>query len=418
MLHTKHLRPFLAVARHGNLTRASEELRRAQSAVSRSIHELEATFGVELFERTGRRWLLTEFGRTLHHRVEVAFAELHEACEALCLRYPASSFRLRAAPYFALAVHQRRLELLFALSDRKHISAAAAEIGVSQPAASMGLHELEASVGVPLFDRAHSGVALTDAGALLLVHTKRALAELRLATAEIASLKGVVEGQVVVGALPFGRSYLLPVAIRRLLADHPRLQVRTEEAPLEALLTRLRMGDVDFLVGALPPGEPEDDLVREELGQEPMTVLARADHPLARRTGLQLADVLAAPWVLPRRGTSTRAALEQHLAQQGLGAPQVAVESSDLSIIRGLLLETDMVSAASRQLFQHELDAGMLVTLPIRLPGTERSIGILRRTREHSSPGAQLLIEQIRAVPLNAEGRSRLRPVVSGGSSR
>ncbi|QJW85517.1 hypothetical protein HK414_26175 [Ramlibacter terrae] len=82
--------------------------------------------------------------------------------------------------------------------------------------------------------------------------------------------------------------------------------------------------------------------------------------------------------------------------------PSVAVESSDLSIIRGLLLETDMISAASRQLFQHELASGTLVTLPIRLAGTERAIGILRRTREHSSPGAQLLIEEIRSVSLKA----------------
>lgn len=402
MLHTKHLRPFLAVVRHGNLTRASEELRRAQSAVSRSIHELEAAFGVELFERSARRWLLTDFGRALFQRVEIAFAELQEACEALCLRYPASAFRLRGAPFFALAVHERRLELLFAFAERKHISTAAAGIGVSQPAASMALHDLEASVGVPLFDRSHSGVALTDAGELLLVHVKRALTQLRLATAEIAALKGVIEGQVVVGALPFGRPYLLPVAIGRLVARHPRLQVRTVEAPLDALVAGLRLGDVDFLLGALQSGQPGDDLVREELSQEPMTLLVRTDHPLARRRGLQLADVLAGAWVLPRRGTPTRDALCAHLAQHGLREPNVAVESSDLSIIRGLLLETDMISAASRQLFQHELASGTLVTLPIRLAGTERAIGILRRTREHSSPGAQLLIEEIRGVPLTA----------------
>src|SRR3569623_2952011 len=207
VLHTKHLRPFLMVVRHGSIARAGEELRRAQSAVARSIHELEAAMDVDLFERSRRRWLLTESGRALHRRVELAFAELQEACNALCARYPNAAFRLRAAPFFALSVHERRLDLLFAFERRSHISTAANALGVSQPAVSMGLHDLEASVGVPLFDRAHSGVALTEAGALLLLHTKRALAQLRLAGSEVAALRGVIEGHVVVGALPFSRPY-------------------------------------------------------------------------------------------------------------------------------------------------------------------------------------------------------------------
>ncbi|MDX3908057.1 MAG: LysR family transcriptional regulator [Pigmentiphaga sp.] len=398
MLHTKHLRPFLAVVRHGNLTRASEELRRAQSAVSRSIQELESWFGVALFERGARQWLLTDFGQALFRRVELAFAELQEASEALCACYPESAARLRAAPFFSLAVHERRLELLFAFTERKHISTAAAAVGVSQPAASMALYDLEASVGVPLFDRAHAGVALNESGELLLAHVKRALAQLRLAATEISALKGVIEGQVVVGALPFSRPYVLPVAIGRVLASHPRLQVRTLEAPMEALTTGLRLGDVDFLVGALPVEPVETALVAEHLVREPMAVLARSDHPLARRQALDLADLLEASWVLSRPGTPTREALSACLAQNGLTEPRVAVESSDISIIRGLLLETDMITAASRQLFPHELKAGILATLPVELPGTERSMGILRRTPGHSSPGAQLLIEEIRRV--------------------
>jgi len=399
MLHTKHLRPFLAVVRHGNLARASEELRRAQSAVSRSVQELENCFGVALFERSTRQWLLTDFGQALHRRAELAFAELQRACDALCERYPESVPRLRTAPFFSLAVHERRLELLFAFTERKHISTAAAAVGVSQPAASMALYDLEASVGVPLFDRAHAGVALNESGELLLAHVKWALAQLRLAATEISALKGVIEGQVVVGALPFSRPYVLPVAIGRVLAQHPRLQVRTLEAPLDALVAGLRLGDVDFLVGALPVEPLESALVVEQLMREPMVVLARRDHPLlAASAPLDLADLMEASWVLPRLGTPTREALGACLAQHGLPEPQAAVESSDISVIRGLLLETDMLSAASRQLFPHELRAGILAVLPVALPGTERSMGILRRTQEHSSPGAQLLIEEIRRV--------------------
>lgn len=397
-VHTKHLRPFLAVARVGSVSRAGDELRRAPSAVSRSIQELEVALGAELFERSPRRWLLTDAGRVLQRRVELAFAELEAACEALCSHHASAAARIRNAPFFSLSVHERRLELLFTFSVRRHISAAAASVGVTQPAASMALHELEASVGVPLFDRGHSGVVLTEAGELLVAHMKPALAHLRAAVGEISALRGVIEGLVVVGALPFSRSYVLPAAIGRLHAQHPRLRVRTMEAPLDNLITALRLGDVDFLVGALPSEAPPGGLVLESLAQQAMVAVARSHHPLARRRRLSMRDLLEADWVMPPSGTPSRLALDASLAQAGLAQPRVPVESSDLSVIRGLLLETDMITAASRQLFLHELASGVLVTLSAPLPGTERAIGIVRRSPEHSSPGAQLLIEAVRAI--------------------
>jgi len=403
-LHTKHLRPFLAVVRGGSLARAAEELCRAQSAVSRSLRELELSLEARLFERGAGGWRLTEAGRTLRHRAELAFAELAKARDELCGRHPGAAGRLRASPIFVLAVHERRLEILLAFAERRHISEAVPHLGVSQPAVSMALRELESGVGVPLFDRAHSGVGLTKAGELLTAHAKRALSQLRIAQSEIAAARGFIEGRVVIGALPFGRPYLLPVAIGRVLARHPRLSVRTVEAPLEKLVSALRVGDVDFLVGALPAARQADGLVREDLLHEPLVILARAGHPLARAKRLKLGDALRAAWVLPQKGTPTRDVLVSSLAARGHPEPAVAVESADLSIIRGLLLETDMISAASRHLFQHELRSGALVSLPVRLPGTERPIGIVRRTTEHASPGAQLLIEALRGARLGRPG--------------
>lgn len=400
MLPTKHLRAFVAVGRLGSVTRAGEQLQRAQSAVSRSIQELEAALGVPLFERGPQGLLLTSAGRVLLHRAQLAIDELRQAREQLA-QPPAGQ-----APLYALAVHERRLQLLIAYAEHRHLKAAALSLGITQPAASMALRDLEANAACALFDRSGGGMRLNAAGELLLLHIKRALSQLRIAVTEIAALKGVIEGQVTVGALPFGRPYMLPVAIGRLLARHPRVHVRTVEGPLDTLSARLRAGDVDLILGALPPPPPRTDLVLEALFQESMSVIARADHPMLKaRTRPTLRDALRQAWVLPQRGTPSRDVLSEMLAQQGHAQPRVAVESSDLSIIRGLLLETDLVSAASRHLFHHELGNGLLVELSVTLPGTRRTIGILRRTDAHSSPLAQLLIEELRAL-----GRPQARP--------
>lgn len=83
-----------------------------------------------------------------------------------------------------------------------------------------------------------------------------------------------------------------------------------------------------------------------------------------------------------------------------LGAPplNVTVESTDLPPIRGLALGSGMLTAASRHLFQHELRNGMLSLLSVDLPDAQRTIGVLRRPQEHSSPGTSRLIRVIRVL--------------------
>lgn len=398
--HTKHLRVFDAVCRLGSMAKAADELRRAQSAVQNSIQQLEDALGVKLFERTTRGMLPTSAGKVLSRRVEFAFAEMQTARTALKEIYEDSGLQPRNAPVFSLAVNERRLAVLVAFSEHKHMGAVANRMNISQPAVSMALRDMELSTGLALFDRSTSIVRLTSVGELLVAHLKRALTQLRLAAAEIAAMNGVMEGRITIGALPFGRPYILPTAIASLHKRHPQLCFTTVEGPFETLTHGLWCGDIDLVLGALRPVGQYADLVREDLFSDRMVIIARANHPLSLNSHLGADDLLNADWILPKRHTPTREVLKTAFETLGMRQPHVAVESSDLSMIRGLLLNSDMITAASRHLFQPEINAGALVILPIDLPETDRPIGILRRTQDHSAPGAQLLIEEIRAMGL------------------
>jgi len=101
---------------------------------------------------------------------------------------------------------------------------------------------------------------------------------------------------------------------------------------------------------------------------------------------------------MPHRHTSTRALLESAAAARGAPEPDVALETTDLTIIREVLLESDMITAISPRQLSREISAGMLVRLPISLPETLRQIGMLRRENDYPSPGANLLAEEMRAV--------------------
>ncbi len=395
---TKHLRVFYTVAQQASMSKAAEELRRAPSAVANSIHQLEASLQVTLFERTTRGVILTEAGKILARRVEYAFEEMQTVRAKLDEVHARNGTTpLRNPPIYSLAVNERRLAVWIAFAERKHMGEVAKQMQISQPAVSMALRDLEDSTGLTLFDRSTSVVRLTSVGELLLMHVKRALAQLGLALSEIAALNGVMEGQVTIGALPFGRAYILPMAIARIHQKYPLLRFTTVEGPFENLVNGLWCGDLDLVLGPLPPVEQYADLLREDIFNDRIAVIARAGHPLAQdHTRLQ--DLAAAHWVLPTAGTPTRESLQFAFQSMGVPEPHVTVESSDLSMIRGLLLNSDLITAASRHLFEPEIRSGSLVVLPMELPQTRRHIGILRRKQEHSSPGAQLLIEEIRAT--------------------
>ncbi len=397
MFPTKHLHVFRAVCHEGTVTRAAEALRRTQSSVSRSVREIEDSLGVPLFERHGRGMLLTEFGKVLLHRVERAFDQLESARTGLLEKEPGR--RLRHTGIFSLSINELRLDALQAFATRTRVNLVARQIGVSQPAVSLAIRDIEAAAGFPVFNRNVSGVGLTPPGEILLLHVKRALAELRVARAEVAAMKGQIEGDVVVGTLPYARPYMLPVAVARLLKAHRGLRVSTIEGPFETLVSGLLAGDLDFVIGVLRPVELHPELVREELFEQDMAVFARAGHPLARRRSLTLKDIVNEEWVLARRKTPTRNVIAALFERQRLHHPNVVVESSDLTFIHGLLLQSDMLTATSTHLFHKEEANGSLVRLPVPLPGTSRPVGILRRTQEHSSPGANLLIQCVRDVP-------------------
>ncbi len=379
------------------MKRAGDVLRRSRSAISHAIDELESEVGVRLFERNAHGMLLTEYGNILYRRVDFAFNEMQIARRSLEALHGAEAVSSNA-PVFALAVSQQRIAIFLAFAQHRHMSAVARELGISQPAVSMALRDLEESLGVSLYEQLAGSFRFTRAGDILLSHLKRALVQLRLAQAEMNRIKGRFEGSIAVGALPFGGASVLPPAISRLLASYPQLKISTHEGSFETLVAGLWCGDLDLVVGALQPQDRHAGLVSERLFDDPIVVVARAGHCLAQQQNVTLEDVVNADWVLPAAGTPTREALFSAFKHKGINYPKVSVESSDVPTIRGLLLESNLISAGARRLFHHDLQSGTLVRLAGDYPIAQRSIGILTRTQAHSSPLAQLLMKEIRVV--------------------
>ena len=123
--------------------------------------------------------------------------------------------------------------------------------------------------------------------------------------------------------------------------------------------------------------------------------MSRAEHPWARRRRIPDADLAGARWVLPRVNTPNRTLFERAWNARGLPPPDAVVETSDLAVLRGVLRNSDLLTAISPRQLHYELAEGLLRLLPIPLPDTRRVIGITRRADSLVWPGAKLLADEL-----------------------
>ena len=385
-----HVRAFVRVADYGSVSKASEALFRAQSVVTRSISELEARLGVLLFERHANGMRLTDYGTRLLPRARRVLAELDSVPQLLD-----GADKARTEPLYLFQA--RRLQVFVKLCETHHMQTVASLLGLSQPAISSTLKVRESGCGRTLFERTPRGLLPTRASLESLFPVRRALNELRHIDTDISALQGALQGVVQVGALPLGRTRILPEAIVRLMREHPGIQVITNERPVDLLATELRAGDVDFIFGALRSTAYASDLSGEALLTEEMVVLARRGHPLYSKSTVQT-ELADAQWVLPRAGSPARHMLDDCFTAFGIAPPRPMVESGDMAIIRGLLLRSDMLAAVSAHQLEPEIASGELCILPLELRHTSRAIGLTSRTASLHSPVAQALMGVIRQV--------------------
>ncbi|MEU6441631.1 LysR substrate-binding domain-containing protein [Streptomyces sp. NPDC047046] len=285
----------------------------------------------------------------------------------------------------------RHLLLVDALSRQGSVVGAAAELHVTQPAATRSLHEVEEILGVRLFERGPRGVSATVFGEAFTRHARAVLAQLTQAGRHVVELAAADRGTVVVGTHLAGSNILLPRAVAALKRDHPFLTVVVHEGSPEELLLGLEAGRIDLVVGRLttPSGE---GLLRRPLYDEFVGLVVRAGHPLTGQPDAGLHDTLGFPWILPGPQTALRREVEELFTRRGLELPRNRVEATSFLTVRQLLLETDVVAVLPGSIVR---DDGRLVRLPVPLEQVGHRVGLTLPAERTLSPSAQALIQSL-----------------------
>ena len=274
-----------------------------------------------------------------------------------------------AAALIRAGLRLPQLRLLLAIADIGQISGAAAQVGMTQPAASRLLAELERTAGAPLFDRHPRGVVLTQAGALLARRARSALRDIATAFAEVDMLASGAGGVVRIGTVTGpGLELVLPL-IRDMRVTYPEIEFDVTVDTSDMLAEALFAHRIDFYIGRVLANVNPRDVTVRHIGPEPIALLVRKDHPLLRKTNLTLQDTLAHDWVMQAPGGLLRRAVEAYLLRHDLPPPSRTLSTSSLLLTLGIISDTNVVAPVARSV------ADVLVS-PGRINGDLRILDV------------------------------------------
>jgi len=279
----------------------------------------------------------------------------------------------------------KRLQHLRRAVEAGSISAAAATLGLSQPALTKSIRTLEAELGVPLLARRARGVVPTLYGDALLRRAAPVGMLLAEALREIAALRGGAPAETAIGAGPTWLREKLPDAIAATITAGPAMRIRLQAGYDESLLRALRAGTLDAVVAELPPAEEAGDLALLPLSEDAFVVACRRGHPLARGT-IPPERLLAYPWVLPPRPSRARARLGAlfvargltPLVARGLTPPEPALETESADMLLRVVAGCDALAFPVRSALSAP-DAAGLTTIRAPTLAASRRTGIVVR---------------------------------------
>lgn len=283
------------------------------------------------------------------------------------------------------------LRLLAALAETGQLTKAAASIGISQPAASRLVAEVERIIGHAAHERSGRGIEMTALGRALAQRAQRIGIELDDAARNLAEIAAGGVGQVRVGTVTGAALDRVLPALEVLRKSHPNVSIDVVVAPSDALCDQVLAGRLDFALGRMPADPAAQGLTYAALEAEPVDLITRPGHPALAG---DLAQVMALDWVMPEAGSLLTRTVLARLQVLGLPRPRLRVATSSFMLTLALLQRSDAVAAVSRSIARQFSGMG-LALLPHDLEIVVEPYGMISRRQVALTPAAQRLAELV-----------------------
>jgi len=289
-----------------------------------------------------------------------------------------------------MRLRTRQLLLAAQLGEARHLGRAAAALGISQPAATKLLQQMEDQLGERLFVRAARGMQPTASGEALIRHARQWLNDFGALRQEMAALRSGLQGSLRLGSVPGAMPELVAPALAAYKRRHPGVAVSLVVETSDVMLAQLARAEVDLVVGRLSEGHHDDQFDSRPLLGEDQVVVVRVGHPLlAASEPITLHELARWPWVLQPPGSPQRSRFENALREAGIHARLDITETASTVATTTLLERTDMAAVMPASLAGHYARLGVLRALDMVLPLKVPAIHLLTRRQRQLSPAVE-----------------------------
>lgn len=270
------------------------------------------------------------------------------------------------------------LDVLRVIAQHGSLTAAARALGITQPAVSQWLADIESAAGEKLFLRGQR-LRPTPFLAPVLAHAHRVLNDAQRLSDELHVLRAGGSGRVRIGTMQVGAVALVPAVVMRLRNQAPGIEVSLVEDVAAGLWVRLERNELDLLVTRLEQRALGSGLPHRRLFADQHRVVCGPGHPLIETPELNWAEVVRWPWLMPTAGTPLRRAIEDTIGGQGLALPTVLLSSVSPTINPQLMAHTQSLAVMSSVAARHFEGLGLVRCLNLTLTHDIGDVGLVWR---------------------------------------
>lgn len=391
-INNRHLLCALKIKDFGTLSQAANQIHLTQSALTQGINKLENELGYSLFSRSHAGMQATEVGELFLARISRAFDHLYEFAVILFTNDKTKR------QTFIRSITSRQLTALINIVELQSYTAAALHLGLSQPTLHRTIKDLEQCCEQTLLQRSPNGVEPTWRAKQLRRYAGLFFAELQQGIEEMQEFNGKRNGSLRVGSLPLARTEIVPLSVLKLNDEFPDAHISIVDGPYGEQFNSLLHGQLDLIVGALRSPLSSQDIIQRGLFQDQLSIVVKADHPLAIRETISAAELQELNWVAPAKSTPARHVFSHIFVSRGLALPSHVIECSSLVAVRGILLNSDRAALLPARQVELEVRAGLLAVCPMTLPDTDREIGLTMRRTWHPTQMQSRFLEIIQEL--------------------
>jgi DNA-binding transcriptional LysR family regulator len=289
----------------------------------------------------------------------------------------------------------RDLDILMTVIEAGSMGKAANRLGISQPAVSKAIVELEAALGVQLFDRGQQGVVPTPYALALRTRSVSIFNDLRQGVQDIDFIADPTRGEIRVGMTEPITSAIVAPVIDGLSRNYPRMFFHLVAGDTATLYTDVAERNIELaicrMIGKLP-----DELAAEILFHDSVAVMTSAANPLARRRNLKLADLANEPWVLFPNESFFGGVIAEIFRANGHEPPRLTVSTLSVHAQNEMLATGRFITVLPSFMLRLPGGSVPLKALPVMLPNPPMPIGLITVKNRMLTPVAQLFIGRIR----------------------